>query len=158
MSTRGEKYRKLLQEIEADSDYGMILSKLQFLEGLERLMEKDEVNRTKLAERAGIRPPTVTKALRRDKNISIRMMNKLAAVLGARIHIHVERREVVGEWIPASDTDSADPGVATTADVVKYAALQPTSLSVWQLDRFDLGANTNNSLFRPRHDEREQVH
>jgi transcriptional regulator with XRE-family HTH domain len=106
-----EKYRKLLREVEEDPEYWVRLSAFEFVHGLQRLLDEERMTRAKLAKRAGVKPSVVSRALRGDANLTLRMMNKLASVVDAAVRIHVERRAINGVWVPLAEL----AGAAVTA-------------------------------------------
>ncbi|MCP3963472.1 MAG: helix-turn-helix domain-containing protein [bacterium] len=98
-----EKYRKMLKRAKEHPEYWTRKSALEFAYSLQRLLDEDGLKRKDLAEGAGVAPPSVSTALSGDANLTIKTMNKLAAVVDAAVHIYVERRGIDGQWVRASD-------------------------------------------------------
>jgi len=73
------------------------LARVGFEEDLDRLMTRAGVNRSELAEAAGVSPAFVSKVLNGSTNYTLKTMAKLARAVGAVLQVRLidENREVV---------------------------------------------------------------
>lgn len=82
-------FNELARRIRKRDSYWTERIKIDFAEEVARLMERQSVNRTQLAERIGSSAAYVTKALRGDTNFTIESMVKLVRALGGTMSVHV---------------------------------------------------------------------
>jgi transcriptional regulator with XRE-family HTH domain len=82
---RCEWYENKKQEFERDPEYWAEAMKLDFAEGVGRLMEERKMTRADLARRLGTSPAYVTKILRWTANLTLESMAKIALALDARV-------------------------------------------------------------------------
>ncbi len=74
-------------------------AKLDFALALERVMVQQGANRAALARRMGTSAAAVSVALRGDANLTIDRMVRMAAALGASVHIHVAPQAANVHWM-----------------------------------------------------------
>ena len=103
-----DRHRQIHSELRESLDYWTQGSVLEFIASLQALLDTEEMRRKDLAEALGVSEATVSKALRPDGNLTVRMMNKLAAAVGASVHVHVDRREAIVKWVRVNDGVRAD--------------------------------------------------
>ncbi len=77
---------------------------------------------------------TLSRALSGNQNLTIDTMDRLAAALDAAVHIHVEKREVRGGWVPVEQmvpvpvVESGTPvkTIFALSGIVASASTSPT--------------------------------
>lgn len=82
-----DKYRHLVPDSSAPREYWKQLAINEFTNGLERLLDKLDMNQADLARALRLQGPTVNRALRGHQNLSIDTMSKYADFFGAAVHI-----------------------------------------------------------------------
>lgn len=140
-------YGQMFEEWEADPEYWLRLSALEFVESLQLILDSNKIKRKELARRAGVAEPVVSKALRGDANLKLKTMNKLAAAVGAVVHIHVERREVDGSWEPFEEPPRALDGLRRSSGATEPSE-SASEASATDLQKAAFGYNPLPATFR----------
>lgn len=89
----------LIRSAEDDPKFWTQVALQEFVHSLQSLMDaRDVATRTKLAELAGVKLPTVSRWLNGNENLTVESMCKLAFALGGAVHIHVADKNDKGRW------------------------------------------------------------
>ncbi len=107
-----EKHRQLYNESWQNLDFWIQGSILEFVVSLQELLDVKDMRRKDLAAALGVSEATISKALRTDGNLTIKMMNKLAGAVDAAVHVHVDHRRFNGRWVRTNEPER--PGAAAT--------------------------------------------
>ncbi len=120
MST--SRFDRLIERARSSPDYWKRGANLGFVYGIDRLLGLAGKKRAYLAEKTGMEESTVSRALSGRQNLTIATMDRLAEALDSAVHIHVEKRDVRGGWvpleemIPAATKDAKGPTEFSAAD------------------------------------------
>src|SRR4051812_1624189 len=72
---------------------------LEFLQSLQTVRAaRGVVSNKELAELVGVSPPTLSRWLNGNENLTISTMCRLATALGAAVHVHVADNTEKGRW------------------------------------------------------------
>jgi len=92
---------QLVRSARKNPSYWMQVALLEFLQSLAAMRTSKGIRSNKaLAKLIGVSPPTVSRWLNGSENITISTMCRLAAALGAAVHIHVADQDERGRWRP----------------------------------------------------------
>jgi transcriptional regulator with XRE-family HTH domain len=94
-----ENFEELFRSVEKSPSYWMQVALLEFLQSLAATRASRGVLSNKdLAKLVGVSPPTLSRWLNGNENITISTMCRLATALGAAVHIHVADNKKKGRW------------------------------------------------------------
>jgi transcriptional regulator with XRE-family HTH domain len=92
---------RLVQSARKNPSYWMQVALLEFLQSLTAMRaSKGILSNKELAKLIGVSAPTVSRWLNGNENITVSTMCRLAAALGAAVHIHVADQNDRGRWRP----------------------------------------------------------
>jgi transcriptional regulator with XRE-family HTH domain len=103
----------------------MQVALLEFLQSLgARRAAKGVLSNKELAKLVGVSPPTLSRWLNGNENITISTMCRLATALGAAVHIHVVDNTKKGGWKeePGEARNESRSGITTVRGPVEFAA------------------------------------
>lgn len=72
---------------------------IEFTADLERLMKRQGITNTELAERIGTSTAYITKVFRGNANFTLQTMVKLSRALDGNLHVHVVEKDARVRWI-----------------------------------------------------------
>lgn len=134
-----DNFDDLFRSVEKSPSYWMQVALLEFLQSLAAMRAtRGDLSKKDLAKLVGVSPPTLSRWLNGNENITISTMCRLATALGAAVHIHVADNKEKGRWraepgeVRASDARD-DKGVAAEsleplpANVVDISAYMPAA-------------------------------
>lgn len=132
----------LFNSTEKDPSYWAQVALLEFLQSLDAVrISKDVLSNKKFAELLGVSPPTLSRWLNGNENLTVKTMCRLAAALGAAVHIHVADnttrgrwREEPGEWkAEQGETEPGSPATPSESVLLPFeSGRRPTSRKVSQ--------------------------
>lgn len=121
-----ETFGDLFRATEQSPSYWMQVALLEFLQSLDAMREsRGGVSRKKLADLVGVSPATLSRWLNGNENITVSTMCRLAAALGAAVHIHVADNQEKGRWRPEIGMARKPQGSAS----------EPTDLNAFKAQR-----------------------
>jgi transcriptional regulator with XRE-family HTH domain len=82
---------KALRDLRDSDEFILENAKLEFALELKRVMERDQVSNTELAQRLGVSKPMISKLLRGDANATIETMAKASKYLDGQLFIRIIR-------------------------------------------------------------------
>lgn len=94
----GDKFSELFRSIEKSPSYWMQVALLEFLQSLDALRVSKGLSNKELAHLVGVSPPTLSRWLNGNENLTISTMCRLATALEAAVHIHVADNTQKGRW------------------------------------------------------------
>lgn len=92
-------FKQLLDASKKRDEFWVEKAKLEFAEELSKIMDRRDINKTKLAARFGSTPAYITKALRGDVNFTIETMVKFVRALNGKMHFHIAGEEDGCRWV-----------------------------------------------------------
>jgi len=88
-----------IRSAEQSPEYWVEVALLEFVHSLSKIMlARGEVSKKKLADLVGVKPPTLSRWLNGNENLTVSTMCRLAFALGAAVHIHVADQHDMGRW------------------------------------------------------------
>lgn len=105
-------------------------AKLEFALELQRVMEREKVKKSELAERLGVTAPMVSKLLRGDANVTIETMVKLSRSLGGKLFLKIVREGCTARLFELAQTE---PQRVAAHRVTFSALMKPAPDDVWAL-------------------------
>src|SRR6185295_703998 len=156
----------------------MQVALLEFLQSLAATRaSRGKPSNKELAKLVGVSPPTLSRWLNGDENLTISTMCRLATALGAAVHIHVADNTKKGRWreeipgkanarqsekrqgvskLPEVSRLTSDPG---RSSVVHMAESRHTLRRVSQEEAITMGAEPvkDRSVARTRRERRKRV-
>ncbi len=90
-----------LRKIRKTHEYRLEKVKLEFVQGITRVMALKEINNAELARRLDTTPAYVTKVMRGDTNFTLDSLVKITHALDSRVHIHVADSRASVRWLEA---------------------------------------------------------
>ena len=104
----------LFGSVEKSPSYWMQVALLEFLQSLQAVRSaKGAISNRELAERVGVSPPTLSRWLNGNENLTVSTMCRLAVELGAAVHIHVADNSEWGCWRADKPAESSAAGEHT---------------------------------------------
>lgn len=120
MSTRRPKsFDELAARIESDPEHLYRRALMGFIHGIDRLLDQGGLRRADLADRTGKPESTISRNLNGKQNLTIKTMVEMAEALDAAVHVHVERRDVRGGWVPLSQMKVATVSEEAGSDITR---------------------------------------
>jgi len=92
------KNKGLFGKVQESYEYWAELFKLEFIDDITALMEKQGISQKGLADKMGNSEAYISKVLNGYANLSINSISKIALALNAAPHIHVSPKEKIIEW------------------------------------------------------------
>jgi len=89
---------QLFRSVEKNPSYWMQVALLEFLQSLEAMRASKDISNKELAKLVGVSPPTLSRWLNGNENLTISTMCRLATALEATVHIHVADNTQKGRW------------------------------------------------------------
>lgn len=103
--------------------YWMQVAILEFLQSLQAVRTaKGVLSNKDLARRIGVSPPTLSRWLNGNENLTISTMCRLAAALDAAVHIHVADNSERGRW--QAEEPAVFPGAITESAAISAQSPQ----------------------------------
>lgn len=94
-----DNFDELFRSVEKSPSYWMQVALLEFLQSLAAMRaSRGVLSKKDLAKLVGVSPPTLSRWLNGNENITISTMCRLATALGAAVHIHVADNTKKGSW------------------------------------------------------------
>ena len=120
----------LFSSVDKQPSYWKQVALLEFLQSLELVKAAKNIRTNKeFAKLLGVSEPTLSRWLNGIENITVGTMCRLAAALGAAVHIHVADNKKKGRW--KEEPGEANPGQATPG---RYHHISTETLSPYDLD------------------------
>jgi transcriptional regulator with XRE-family HTH domain len=115
----------LVRSAEKSPTYWTQVALLEFLQSLAAIQKSKGVQTKKeLAELVGVSQPTLSRWLNGNENITVSTMCRLAAALGAAVHIHVADNKKKGRWKEEPMKNMTESPVGDKiADVIKFPGI-----------------------------------
>lgn len=82
---------EFFRNLEESDEFHVESAKLEFALELKRLMERENLSNSELAERLGVSRPMISKLLRGDANLTIETMVRSARKVGGSLFIRIVR-------------------------------------------------------------------
>lgn len=90
--------KKFISDAKASHEFQAETLKIEFAIELNKLMEREAITKTALAQAMGVTKPHITKILRGDTNVTIETMAKAAGAAKGRVHIKIVPERAVVNW------------------------------------------------------------
>lgn len=101
-----QKYIDFFKQTEESNEHWTEIAISDYTDEICRLMDKEGINRTELADKIDSTPAYITKALRGNVNFTLATMTKLARALGAVVRVHLAPDDVIVRWRDEPTIDS----------------------------------------------------
>jgi len=108
------KNKGLLRRVKDSYKYWAEIFKLEFIEDITALMEKQGISQKGLAEKMGNSEAYISKVLNGYENLSINSISKMALALNAAPRIHVAPKDKIVEWKERDSYESQTEFVVET--------------------------------------------
>lgn len=128
--------------------YRVEKAKLEFVAGLNRLMQRGNVTNAELARRINSSPAYATKVMRGDCNFTVDSMVKIAHALGGSVHIHVADVEHEVRWHEVICNNAKSKRKASMAESIALRAFH------WQEQGEDIRMPHQGKKLKENHNEK----
>jgi len=97
--------KQRMKNIRQSHDYRLEKAKLEFIQGVTRIMQQKEITNAELARRLETSPAYITKVMRGDTNFTLDSLVKITYALDSKVHIHVADTSAKVRWTEAFSFD-----------------------------------------------------
>jgi transcriptional regulator with XRE-family HTH domain len=91
-------YKEFIESTKVTFEYDIESAKVDFALELGRLLERNQISKSALADKMGVSAPMVSKILRGDTNLTIETMVKAVRAAQGQLHIHAAAENAVYHW------------------------------------------------------------
>jgi len=105
-------FKKFIERRESTTSYKIEKLKLSVALSINRLIRSSDLNKKELAEKIGVSPAYISKALKGDVNFTIESMVKIADALDCNVHINLTNKNRTFKWFEVISTKNAESELA----------------------------------------------